>query len=68
MSGLIIQLRNRIVSVAACHSANSRGSNKHGEVIKSAGGGVEPAVAGWPAFRDNYLLSEPERQTVMSMM
>lgn len=52
MSGLIIKLRNRVISVAACQSANSTGSNKHGEVIKSAGGeGVEAAVTGWPPLR-----------------
>lgn len=52
MAGLIIKLCNRVISVAACQSANATGSNKHGEVIKSAGGGgLEPAVAGWPALR-----------------
>lgn len=74
MSGLIIKLLNRVISVAACQSANSTGSSKHRELIKSAGGGVGASgcwlagVEGLNIDNSNYLLSEPERQTVLSMM
>lgn len=72
MSGLIIKLHNRVISVTACQSANSTGSNKHGEVIKSDGGRVG-ASGCWLASveslkidNSNYLLSSKQGRSKLA--